>query len=56
MESVGNFKKLVWEKETPVRKGQNPRFFLTKKSVTLEILAKKHYNYAKAKFNAAYHI
>lgn len=33
MGSVGNVKKLVWEKETPVRRGQNPRFILTKKSV-----------------------
>lgn len=41
MGSVVNVKKLVWEKETPVRGGQNPRFFLTKKSVTLEKPAKK---------------
>lgn len=57
MGSVGNVKKLVWEKETPVRRGQNPRFFLMKKSVTLEKPSQETiYNYAKAKFNAAYHI
>lgn len=43
MGSVGNVKKLVWEKKTPVRRGQHPRFFLTKKSVTLEKPAKKQY-------------
>lgn len=31
MASVGNVKKLVWEKETPVRRGQNPRFFRQRK-------------------------
>lgn len=36
MGSAGDVKKLLWEKKKPVKRGQNPRFFLKKKSDRLE--------------------
>lgn len=57
MGSAGNVKKQVCEKETPVRRGQNPRFFLAKEKCKIgETSQETIYNYAKAKFNAVYHI
>lgn len=57
MGSVGNVKKLVWEKETSVRGGQKSKVLSDKEKYYIVKPGQETiYNYAKAKFNAAYHI